>query len=180
MAVTITGNADPREAQAYVDYLQEKYNRKLETLDINIDGDFADLDYTFSHVPFERIRRITGYLVGDHGQLERRQESRRARSCETFRWIRAGRGNGAAFIGALQRSLRAHSNSLRSLLSVFSANRLAALRAERRFSPASAGSENATAVAVSRNAYTPTGYRLLAVRFAKRIAIGSPGKMATD
>ena len=36
MAVTITGNADPREAQAYVDYLQEKYNRKLETLDINI------------------------------------------------------------------------------------------------------------------------------------------------
>ena len=64
MAVTITGNADPREAQAYVDYLQEKYNRKLETLDINIDGDFADLDYTFSHVPFERIRRITGYLVG--------------------------------------------------------------------------------------------------------------------
>ena len=50
MAVTITGNADPREAQAYVDYLQEKYNRKLETLDINIDGDFADLDYTFSHV----------------------------------------------------------------------------------------------------------------------------------
>ena len=48
------------------------------------------------------------------------------------------------------------------------------------FSPALAGPENATAVAVSRNAYTPTGYRLLAVRFAKRIAIGSPGKMATD
>ncbi len=64
MAVTITGNADPREAQAYVDYLQEKYNRKLESLDINIDGDFAELDYNFSHVPFERIRRITGYLVG--------------------------------------------------------------------------------------------------------------------
>ena len=32
------------------------------------DGDYADLNYTFSHVPFERIRRITGYLVGtmDH------------------------------------------------------------------------------------------------------------------
>ena len=64
MAVKITGNADPREAQAYVDYLQEKYNRKLETLDVQIDGDYADLNYTFSHVPFERIRRITGYLVG--------------------------------------------------------------------------------------------------------------------
>lgn len=64
MSVIITGNAGPEEAQAYVDYLEEKYNRKLDKLDINIDGDYADLNYTFSHVPFERIRRITGYLVG--------------------------------------------------------------------------------------------------------------------
>lgn len=64
MSVIITGNADPKEAQAYVDYLQEKYNRKLEKLDIHLDGEYADLSYTFSHVPFERIRRITGYLVG--------------------------------------------------------------------------------------------------------------------
>lgn len=64
MAVIITGNADPKEAQAYVDYLETKYNRKLDKLDVQIDGDFADLNYTFSHVPFERIRRITGYLVG--------------------------------------------------------------------------------------------------------------------
>lgn len=64
MSVIITGNADPKEAQAYVDYLQEKYNRKLDSLDVHIDGDYADLNYTFSHVPFERIRRITGYLVG--------------------------------------------------------------------------------------------------------------------
>ena len=68
MSVIITGNADPKEAQAYVDYLENKYNRKLDKLDIRIDGEYADLDYTFSHVPFERIRRITGYLVGtmDH------------------------------------------------------------------------------------------------------------------
>ena len=68
MSVIITGNADPKEAQAYVDYLENKYNRKLAKLDIRIDGEYADLDYTFSHVPFERIRRITGYLVGtmDH------------------------------------------------------------------------------------------------------------------
>lgn len=64
MSVIITGNASPQEAQAYVEYLQEKYNRKLETLDVQIDGDYANLDFTFSHVPFERIRRITGYLVG--------------------------------------------------------------------------------------------------------------------
>jgi len=64
MSIIITGNADPKEAQAYVDYLENKYNRKLDRLDIKIDGEYADLDYTFSHVPFERIRRITGYLVG--------------------------------------------------------------------------------------------------------------------
>ena len=68
MALTITGNADAKEAQAYVEYLENKYNRKLETLDINIDGEYADLNYKFVNVPFERIRRITGYLVGtmDH------------------------------------------------------------------------------------------------------------------
>ena len=60
MSVIITGNADPQEAQAYVEYLEDKYNRKLETLDVNIDGDYADLNYRFEHVPFERIRRITG------------------------------------------------------------------------------------------------------------------------
>lgn len=64
MSIIITGNADPKEAQAYVEYLETKYNRKLDRLDIKIDGDYADLDYTFSNVPFERIRRITGYLVG--------------------------------------------------------------------------------------------------------------------
>ena len=64
MSIIITGNADPKEAQAYVEYLETKYNRKLNRLDIKIDGDYADLDYTFSNVPFERIRRITGYLVG--------------------------------------------------------------------------------------------------------------------
>lgn len=64
MNVTITGNASPQEAQAYVEYLEEKYGRKLESLDVQIDGEYADLNYHFSHVPFERIRRITGYLVG--------------------------------------------------------------------------------------------------------------------
>ena len=68
MSVTITGNAPLREQQAYVDYLEKKYNRKLKTLDIHIDEEFADLNYAFEPVPCERIRRITGYLVGtmDH------------------------------------------------------------------------------------------------------------------
>ena len=68
MSVTVTGNAPAKEQEAYIDYLEKKYNRKLKTLDITIDGDYADLHYEFEAVPFERIRRITGYLVGtmDH------------------------------------------------------------------------------------------------------------------
>lgn len=64
MSVKITGNASSAEAQYYVEYLETKYNRKLESLDVQLDGEYANLDYTFSNVPFERIRRITGYLVG--------------------------------------------------------------------------------------------------------------------
>ncbi|MGN0536549.1 MAG: anaerobic ribonucleoside-triphosphate reductase [Acutalibacteraceae bacterium] len=56
------------EQQAYVDYIQNKYNRKIKTLEITVDGEDVDLNYEFQDVPFERIRRITGYLVGtmDH------------------------------------------------------------------------------------------------------------------
>lgn len=68
MSLTITGNADPKEAQAYAEYLENKYNRKLASLNVNIDGEYADLNYTFTSVPFERIRRITGYLVGTMDQ----------------------------------------------------------------------------------------------------------------
>ena len=68
MSVMITGNAPAAEQQAYVDYLEKKYNRKLKKLDIQLDDEFADLNYEFEAAPFERIRRITGYLVGtmDH------------------------------------------------------------------------------------------------------------------
>ena len=37
-------------------------------MDIHLDGDYADLNYEFEPVPFERIRRITGYLVGTMDQ----------------------------------------------------------------------------------------------------------------
>ena len=76
MSVSITGNAPLKECQAYVNYLEKKYNRKLKTLDIKIDGDYADLNYEFEQVPFERIRRITGYLVGtmDHWNSGKRAE----------------------------------------------------------------------------------------------------------
>ena len=68
MSAVVTGNVSLEEGKAYVDYLEKKYNRKLKKLAVNIDGDYADLNYELEKVPFERIRRITGYLVGtmDH------------------------------------------------------------------------------------------------------------------
>lgn len=65
MELIVTGSEISHEEQeAYVTYLEKKHNRKLDKLSIKIDGEYADLQYEFSQEPFERIRRITGYLVG--------------------------------------------------------------------------------------------------------------------
>lgn len=64
MSIKVTGNVSPEEQKAYIDYLENKYQRKLKSLDIKVYDEFADLHYEFEQVPFERIRRITGYLVG--------------------------------------------------------------------------------------------------------------------
>lgn len=69
MKISISGSPiSKEEAQAYVDYIENKYSRKLRSIDIKIDGDYVDLNYEFVAVPFERIRRITGYLVGTMDQ----------------------------------------------------------------------------------------------------------------
>jgi len=52
------------EQMQYVYFLQAKYNREVDTLDITLDGDEVELHCTFKPLKFERIRRITGYLVG--------------------------------------------------------------------------------------------------------------------
>ena len=64
MKINTNQQISEKETHGYIDYIENKYNRKLDSLDININGDFVDLSYEFEKVPFERIRRITGYLVG--------------------------------------------------------------------------------------------------------------------
>ena len=54
----INGTMDQKEQEAYVDYLERKYGRKVEELTIHMDGEYVDLDYVLSAVPFERIRGI--------------------------------------------------------------------------------------------------------------------------
>lgn len=59
------------EIQSYVKYLQQKYpHYEFTTIALTIikeDGEeFIDIRYEYNVIkqPFERIRRITGYLVG--------------------------------------------------------------------------------------------------------------------
>ena len=59
------GTIDQKEIDAYIAYGRKKYpGKSIIAMDVTLDGDFVDLKYQFSPQPFERIRRITGYLVG--------------------------------------------------------------------------------------------------------------------
>ena len=65
MTVVVKGEPlSEQEQQAYVNYLQEKFGRRVDYLEIEAAGEEVNLSYRMSEVPFERIRRITGYLVG--------------------------------------------------------------------------------------------------------------------
>lgn len=74
--VVSNGNLTEQEKLAYWQYaLEHTDGRELIELDVDLDGDFANLTYHFDNVPFERIRRITGYLVGT---LDRFNNGKRA------------------------------------------------------------------------------------------------------
>lgn len=61
----IGGNMEKREIDGYVAHIRANNPGKIiDELNLTVDGDYVDMDYTFEDVPFERIRRITGYLVG--------------------------------------------------------------------------------------------------------------------
>ena len=78
MVINTKGEAiSQEEIDEYVKYVQEKNpDKEIAELNLNINGDFVDLSYNFvNDVPFERIRRITGYLVGT---LDRFNNGKRA------------------------------------------------------------------------------------------------------
>lgn len=59
------GELSQEEINAYIVRGKEKFKeRTIKEIDIKVDGDYVDINYTFEPVNFERIRRITGYLVG--------------------------------------------------------------------------------------------------------------------
>lgn len=57
---------DEKEAEVYVDQAVKKYGNRLKEVTVQPDpedSDYITLNYKLTQ-PFERIRRITGYLVG--------------------------------------------------------------------------------------------------------------------
>lgn len=61
-------NMPDEEVKAIFAHANEQYPGAVGTVDIEPDGEFVDLTYNIrerADVPFQRIRRITGYLVGD-------------------------------------------------------------------------------------------------------------------
>ena len=55
----------PEEIEAYKKCVQKQYpDKKITELVLTNDGEYVDIDCDLETVPFERIRRITGYLVG--------------------------------------------------------------------------------------------------------------------
>ena len=66
--VTISGINDMSEQEvvAYIDMLQDENQDELSQLTISpAENGEVNLDYVLQPARFERIRRITGYLVGD-------------------------------------------------------------------------------------------------------------------
>lgn len=77
MTITVKGGELPsEEINKYVDYIKEANpDKEIDEVTITIDDDYVDVDYTFLPVRFQRIRRITGYLVGT---LDRFNNGKRA------------------------------------------------------------------------------------------------------
>ena len=71
----VNGTLPQEEIEAYIARAREKYGREPVGMEIRVDGDYVDIDYDFGSVPFHRIRRITGYLVGT---LDRFNNGKRA------------------------------------------------------------------------------------------------------
>ena len=55
-----------KEKQGYIEYIQNiERNKKIECINVIIDDEgYANIQYKVNPIPFERIRRITGYLTG--------------------------------------------------------------------------------------------------------------------
>ena len=62
--IAVTGTISDEELAIYLDQIQSKQKRSIISATVTVDGEHVDVQYKLEPVLFERIRRITGYLVG--------------------------------------------------------------------------------------------------------------------
>lgn len=79
--VKVTGGALPQEEiNYYVENAQRRFaGKNLTAVELEVDGEYVNAAYHFSSEPFQRIRRITGYLVGT---LDRFNNAKRAEEAD--------------------------------------------------------------------------------------------------
>lgn len=73
--VVENGEIPQKEIDEYVNRTNKRYPNCKEMRIKVVDDDFVDIEYLFEDIPFSRIRRVTGYLVGD---LDRWNDAKRA------------------------------------------------------------------------------------------------------
>ena len=61
--ILLDGSMTTEELAAYYNRAVDKYGREPIRMTVRVEGDEVALGYDFARVPFERIRRITGYLT---------------------------------------------------------------------------------------------------------------------
>lgn len=74
VSVTATEGMSRVELAEYVREMQQKYPT-MYRLEAQVDGDYVNLSVSTRQQPFERLRRITGYLVGS---MNRWNDAKRA------------------------------------------------------------------------------------------------------
>lgn len=86
LAVNVIGEPiSEQEKQAYVERAMKMYAAgTVRAIDIHVDGEFVELTYHFASRPFERLRRITGYLVGT---MDRWNTAKRAEEAQRVKHI---------------------------------------------------------------------------------------------
>ena len=62
------------EIKQYKDYVKSKYPA-VKSIELFAIGDEVEISYDIPQIPFDRIRRITGYLVGN---MDRWNDAKRA------------------------------------------------------------------------------------------------------
>ena len=84
MKVTVNGGTmSQAEIDEYVSRIRKKHpDRIINELTLTINGNYVDIKYNYDTVPFERIRRITGYLVGT---LDRFNNAKRAEESQRIK-----------------------------------------------------------------------------------------------